>query len=311
MPETEHQRNIRKTREAAEATAVEAARSAVWQAESAYQSQRAADAAEAAAAAQRQTQFLQAQALDEQRRAAFALWRQSPDGQAFDRWSRSAHALIAQYDANTAAFDAAWQRERKTAIDAITAGEREQFSSGIYVDGRPQPVSHANANLYALCVLFAAGSIVLFAIMGVSALFMGGHSIFGAEWPLAALGASAATFVWGLALSAHHPEWKDERARGEAAAADWTERNTQARNKASADRRARFDFDPLEDLDWQPRPWTSTPHPGRDITDFTAIAYTGFPRADQLPALPVIAVRDPDSEPLLGLREVLRNMTTQ
>lgn len=311
MPETEHQRNIRKTREAAEAAAAEAARSADWHAETAYQSQRAAEAAEAAAAAQQRTQLLQAQALDEQRRAAFSLWRQSPDGQAFDNWSRRAHALIAQYDANTAAFDAAWQSERTAAIEAITAEERMQFTSGIYVDGKPQPVSHANANLYMLGVLCVAGAIVLFLVMGITALFGGGRPSFGAEWPLTVLGAGTATIIWGLVLSARHPEWRDERARGEIASADWTDRNAQARDKASADRRARFGFDPLKDPDWHPEPWTSTPHPGRDITDFTTGAYIGFPSVDQLPALPVATVRDPANEPFPRLREVLRRMNAQ
>ncbi|MDR2321071.1 MAG: hypothetical protein LBE60_05430 [Microbacterium sp.] len=308
MAETEHQRNIRKSREAAEEVARETARAADWQRENALQQARATAAAEAAAQAQRAATDLQATALEDQRRAAFAMWRQTPDGQAFDAWSTQALALIDDYDRKVAEFEAAWESAKQDAADSISQEEREHFTSGVYVEGRPHPTSHVDGSLHFLGTTLVVVCIIVFAVMGVTALFNAGTPAFGVVWPLLPLGLGVVSFAWGWLLGRRHPEWRQQYLASTAELHAWAERNEQAKAKSAADRERRFGFDPLASPAWRPEPWTTTPHPGPALLDFIRQAYTSFPRPAELIPLPLIEVRATQSEPVSSMREALRRL---
>lgn len=310
MAETEHQRNIRKTREASEEAAREAARAADWQQEAALQHRRAATAAEAAASAQRESAELQATALEDQRRMAFAMWRQTPDGQAFDAWTTEALAAIDDYDWTSAEFETAWESAKRDASDSITQQEREQFVSGVYVDGRPRPTSHADGSLYFLGAALVVVCIIVFVVMGVTALFNAGNATFGIIWPLAPLGLGLVSLLCGWLLGRQHPEWRQEYLDSTAELREWTERNEQAKAEASSERVQRFGFDPLSTPSWHPEPWTANAHPGPRLLDFIRHAYTSFPSRAELIPIPAIEVRVPDSEPVPALRELLRRLAS-
>lgn len=310
MAESDHQRNVRKTREAAEATAREAARAADWQQEGTLQQARVALAAERAADAQRQANALQAQALEEQRRAVFAMWRQTADGQAFSTWATRALAISDLYERNTTEYELAWKTGRDKATASITPEERAQFTSGSYVGDRPQTPAHWDAPLYLLALLAVAVAILLLITMGVGALFTGGQAPFGFVWPSASLAIAAAFIIWGRLLRRRHPEWRDENAAYLAALDEWKRANAAAREAAARDRVDRLGFDPRSDPNWQPAPWTLDTHPGPIVNTFIARAYTSFPGAEDLPGIEPAIVRDPDTESVGFVREALIQLSS-
>ncbi|MFJ4166874.1 hypothetical protein ACIPY5_15085 [Microbacterium sp. NPDC089698] len=309
MTETEHQRNIRKTWEATEQAAREAARTADWQQQSALQQQRTARAAEEAAAMQREARDLQEQVLHEQRHATFAMWRQTPDGQAFNNWTVNALQLVDEYDRNTSDFDAAWSAARERAQEAITASERQQHERDVYVPGRPPMTGHHDTTLYLAGTALIAVAVVILVIMGIGALFNGGTPWFGLEWVLVPFGLGLTLLVCGKVVAARHPEWADESRATMRALEDWKKANAHARTASAESRLERFGFDPLAEPDRSPAPWTTDPHPGPWMYGFVHAAMTALPAAHELPPLPHATVRDPDTEPVPELRDELRRMS--
>lgn len=286
----------------------EAARATEWQREGAHQLQRAARAAEESASAQRQTRDLQEQALQEQRRATFALWRQTPDGEAFNAWMVRALDHADAYDRKTSEFEAVWKAERQRAFDAITEDEQRRFATGVHLDGKPTFAFRATSSVYLGAVVLVVVAAILFLIMGVGALFGRGHPWFGLEWPVVPLALGLVLIVWGKVLSLRHPEWRDEDHAKLGELERWKYLNDQAGKAAAEERVTRFGFDPLADPSWRPEPWTADSPPRDWVNSFIVDAVTQLPSARELPPLVAPKVRDVASERVPRLRSELRKL---
>lgn len=210
-------------------------------------------------------------------RQAFAIWRQTSDGQFFTDWVTRAYTITTWI----ADIDERWHQHWQEILDTITAEERTAHATGIWV---PRTRRHTLLRyLRDAAVVIALAGLVLTALLGPVWL------------ALAVAGAVAAGYS---IYSARDTTWETL--------------NRAAARHSREQRVERFGFDPLDEPDRSAPRWSIEPNPIGYVVTLQTAATTGFethPRPDALPELhyPVVASSHTVPE---GMRALLTSFTS-
>lgn len=209
-------------------------------------------------------------------RQAFAIWRQTSDGQFFTDWVTRAFTITTWI----ADVDERWhQRWQELLDDTITAEERAAYDTGIWI---PRTRRHT-------VLRYLRDTAVVTTLVGLVVA-----ALLGPAWlALAAAGAVAAGYS---IYSARDTAWESL--------------NRAAARQSRAQRVERFGFDPLDEPDRPAPRWSVEPNPIGYVVTLQTAATTAFeshPRPDALPELHYPAVAATYTVPE-GMRELLASL---